>query len=164
MTRSGLVVVIALAACSKDKQAGSGGTVVQSRALEGATFALPAGWTSSYEPDHDAWRFAAADATTAIRLERADERYVASPDAYMQHIGSRLGKDRLVTIEFREAVGKTGFAMTLAGFRGENDPKPTRTTLVVRQLGKAWYDCHAEGIDDDALREQVMALCRSVRL
>jgi hypothetical protein len=162
MTRSGLVLVIALAACGKDKQAGSGGTVVQSRVLESATFALPEGWTSTYEPDHDAWRFASTD--TTIRLERADERYVASPDAYMQHIGSRLGKGRLVTIEFREPVGKTGFAMTLAGFTRENDPKPTRTTLVVRQLGKAWYDCHAEGIDDDALREQVMALCRSVRL
>ena len=160
--RRALVVcaLLALGACSKDKPEDRG-TVVQSRVLESATFDLPPGWTSSYGND-DSWQFASPDTQTTVRFERTDERYVASPDAFMQHVAPRYGKDKLVTIEQREHSGK-GFAITLAIFKGENDPKPQRTTFVVRPLSKAWYSCHADGLDEEAARNEVIALCRSVR-
>ncbi len=154
------LALVALLACGKANQEGSGGTVVQSRVLEGATFALPQGWTSSYGTD-DTWRFASPDARTTVLFERTDERYIASPDAFMQHVALRY-KGKLVTIEQREHAGK-GFAITLAIFAGEHDPHPQRTTFVVRPLGKAWFSCHADGLDDEALRNDVIALCRSVR-
>jgi hypothetical protein len=159
MTRSWLLLV-ALAACKGD-EAKPVGTVVESRVLEGATFTLPDGWTSTYGKD-DTWQFASADGRTKVRLERTDERFVASPDAFMQHVKPRFG-NRLVTIEQRDYVGK-GFVITLAAFAGEKDPKPQRTTFVVRPLGKAWFSCHADGLDDEESRNEVINVCRSVRL
>jgi hypothetical protein len=165
MMRSLVVVVVAVAAAAaaacKGEEAKPTGTVVESRVLEGATFALPQGWTSAYGKD-DAWTFASADAGTTVRFERTDERFVASPDAFMQHVKSRYG-GRLVTIEQREYVGK-GFIITLAAFKGEKDPSPQRTTFVVRPLGKLWFSCHADGLEDEARRNEVIALCRSVRV
>ncbi len=152
-----VLLLVALVACGKDKQEGAGGTVVQSRMLEGATFALPQGWTSTYGAD-DTWQFASSDGRT-VRLERTDERYVASPDAFLQHVAP----NPLATIEQREHAGK-GFAITIAIFASEKDANPKRTTYVVRPLGKAWFSCHAEGLDDETLRNEVIALCRSVRI
>ena len=150
MMRRALLLLLALAACKGDESKPTG-KVIESRVLEGATFALPQGWTSTYGKD-DAWQFASADPATTVRLERTDERYVKS----------RFG-NRLVTIEQREYVGK-GFVITLAAFKGDKDPSPQRTTFVVRPLGKAWFSCHAEGLEDEPRRNEVIALCRSVRL
>jgi hypothetical protein len=163
MMRSLVVVAVvafaAFAAC-KGEEAKPTGTVVESRILESATFALPQGWTSSYGKD-DPWLLTSPDGRT-VRLERTDERYVASPDAFMQHVKSRYG-GRLVTIEQREYVGK-GFVITLAAFKGDKDPNPQRTTFVVRPLGKAWFSCHADGLEDEMLRNEMIGLCRSARL
>ena len=159
MTRSWLLVV-AFAACKGD-EAKPTSTVVESRVLESATFTLPEGWTSAYGKD-DTWQFASADGATKVRIERTDERFVASPDAFMQHVQSRYGS-RIVTIEEREYVGK-GFTITLAAFAGDNDPNPQRTTFVVRPLGKAWFSCHADGLNDEDSRFTVINVCRSVRL
>lgn len=160
------VLFLALAACgNRDRTSDEGsGTIVASRALADLQLALPEGWTKTYEPSTDAWQLASGDARTAVRIERTDERYVASPDAYMQLVAARWGKDKLVTIEDREQLGRSGFALTLAVFAGEADPQPMRTTHVVRKHGKLWYRCFAEGVDDQALRTQVVALCRSIRL
>ena len=152
-----LLLLVALVACSKDKQEGSGGTVVQSRVLEDARFALPQGWTSTYGAD-DSWQFTSSDGRT-VRFERIDERYIASPDAFMQHVAPHP----LATIEYRDHVGK-GFAITIAIFARDNDPSPKRTTYVVRPLGKAWFSCHADGFDDEGLRDEAIALCRSVQI
>jgi hypothetical protein len=160
MTPRTLLLLLALAACKGD-EAKPTGTVIASRMLEDATFTLPQGWTSTYGKD-DAWQFASPDARTTVRFERTDERYVASPDAFMEHVAPRYG-NRLVTIEQREHSGK-GFAITLAAFAGEKDTHPQRTTFVVRPLGKAWFSCHADGLEDEAPRNEVIWLCRSVRI
>jgi hypothetical protein len=159
-----LLVALALVACSKtDKATSKGsGTEIKSRALADVELALPDGWTKTYEPDSDAWQLASADAKTMVRVERADERFVASPDAYMHHIAPRW-KPKLVTIEERKNV-KSGFAMMLGIFASENDPNPLHATVVVRELGGAWYRCLSEGTDDEGIREQIIAVCRSVRL
>jgi hypothetical protein len=159
MMRSALLLVAAFAACKGD-EAKPTGTIVESRILESATFDLPQGYTSTYGKD-DAWQLTSPDGRT-VRLERTDERFVASPDAFMQHVKPRFGS-RLVTIEQREYVGK-GFVITLAAFKGDKDPNPQRTTFVVRPLGKAWFSCHADGLEDEAPRNEMIALCRSVRL
>ncbi|HEY5945252.1 MAG TPA: hypothetical protein VIV40_07170 [Kofleriaceae bacterium] len=158
-----LLVLVIAGACSKTEQKETG-TVIAPRMLESATFELPQGWTSAYGKD-DAWQFASADARTKVRFERTDERFIASPDAFMQHVAPRYGKDKLVTIEQRDHSGK-GFAITLAVFAGESDPQPQHTTFVVRPLGKVWFSCYADGLglEDEPLRNQVVALCRSVRL
>jgi len=67
------------------------------------------------------------------------------------------------TIESRSGV-KDGFAMTIV-VNGPPDPKqPRRETYVVRQLGSGWYQCVSEWIPDDAFRDQVIALCKSLKL
>ncbi|HEX5060133.1 MAG TPA: hypothetical protein VFV99_12270 [Kofleriaceae bacterium] len=163
MMRS-LLLVLALAACGKsDKpKPEAHDNVIAPRALEGLAFDLPDQWTKTYDTDHDAWNIASADAATKVLIERADERYVASPDAYMHHV-SQQWPGKLVTIESRKNV-KGGFAMTLGIFTGEKDPNPQHATVVVRELGSRWYRCISEGADSEEIREQVLALCRSVRL
>jgi len=163
MTRS-VLLLFALAACGKSDKAKpeAKDNVVAPRALETVAFDLPDKWTSSYDKDTDAWQVASADAQTTVRIERADERYVASPDAYMHHVAQKW-QGKLVTIEARTNV-KSGFAMTLGIFTGEKDPNPQHATVVVRELGSRWYRCLSEGADSEEIRDQVIALCRSVRL
>jgi hypothetical protein len=152
VTRAALV--LALIACGKsDKPAAESKPAIESHALAAAELELPDGWTKAYEPTTDTWQLASQDAKITVRVEHADARYVASPDAYAHH----LAHGRPVTIEQRKNVN-SGFAMTLRidGVRA--------ATVVVRELGSAWYRCSSETADDDATREQVIALCRSVRL
>jgi hypothetical protein len=158
-----MVAVAALAlACSKKDSDGQGsGTVVKASVLADLVMTLPQGWTSAYDGNTDAWSVTGPG--VAAHIERADERYVASPDAYMQHLAPRWGK-KLVTIEQREQAGSSGFAITLAVFAAQNDPHPLRSTHMVRKLQRVYVDCNADGIDDEALREQLLTLCRSVRL
>jgi hypothetical protein len=139
------------------------GTTVAARAFADVRIAVPQGWTSQYDQGADAWEVVSADRRATVRIERADERYVASPDAYLNHLTPRWGTDKLVTILDRRHIG-SGFVLTVGVFAGESDPNPQSATYVVRKLGKLWYRCHTENVDDEALREQVIALCRSVRL
>ncbi|HEY5925353.1 MAG TPA: hypothetical protein VIV11_26900 [Kofleriaceae bacterium] len=158
-----LVLVLGLVACKSDSAKAKEGSanVITSRVLEDVTFSLPDGWTTSYEEDTDTRQFASSDGK-AVRLERADERYVASPDAFMRHLEPRF-KGKLMTIERRKNVS-SGFAVVLAIFASAKDSEPVRATFVVRELGSAWYSCWSEGTDDEAAQDQVIALCRSVRL
>lgn len=139
------------------------GTTVAARAFADVRIAVPPGWTSQYEQAADAWQVVSADRRATVRIERADERYVASPDAYLNHLTPRWGKDKLVTILDRRHIG-SGFVLTVGVFAGDDDPNPLSATYVVRKLGKLWYQCQVESVEDEALREQVIALCRSVRL
>jgi hypothetical protein len=159
MTAARLAICMLLGCSNRDSQGEAGSAApVASRALADATMTLPPGWMSSYDRTTDTWQITGA---ATVRIERADDRYVASPDAFMHHVSSRW-QGRLVTIEARQAVG-SGFAVTLAVFTGQSDPHPMRSTYVVKQLTRVWYQCYAEGVDDEAVRAQVIALCRSVR-
>lgn len=154
------IVALVVACGNRDPSGGAvGSAAVPSRALAEATMELPAGWSSTYDAATDAWQM--SDGRTTVRLERADDRYVASPDAFIHHISERH-KSKLVTIEHREHVN-AGFAVTLAVFASKTDPHPWRATYVVRQLTRVWYQCYAEAVDDETVRAQVIALCRSVR-
>jgi hypothetical protein len=149
-----VALVLALIACGKsERPTAESKPAIESHALAAAELELPDGWTKTYEPATDTWHVASPQAKTTVRVEHADARYVASPDAYAHH----LAQGKQVTIDQRKNV-KSGFAMTLRidGARA--------ATVVVRELGSAWYRCISETAEDDATREQVIALCRSVRL
>lgn len=166
VTRLVVILGVALAGCGKgDRTAGDQGKVIAPSVLADIElWPHPDGWTESYDAATDAWTVRSADGHTTVRIERADERYVASPDAFMHHVAAtRWSKDKLVTIEDREVIGN-GFELTLAVYAGANDSHPLRATYVVRKLKKIWYQCHADGVDDDALRTQIIAVCRSVHV
>jgi hypothetical protein len=158
-----IAVVAALGACGKGSSSSDQGTEIQPAAFAGAQMNLPPGWTATYDDKADTWNVVLPGGTKTVRLERADERHVASPDAYMQHVTPSFGKGKLVTIEQRETVSN-GFAITLAAYAGDKDPAPMRTTYVVKKLGRIWYTCHVDGVEDDTLRREVISMCRSVRL
>jgi hypothetical protein len=157
MMRSALVVV-ALFACGKDREVGTG-TVVQPSVFADVLLNLPDGWSATYDKATDAQVITGKG--TTVRLDRADERYVASPDAFMNHLSPRW-KGRLVTIEDRLNVRNSGFAMNLGIYKDEKDEHPLHVTVVTGKLGKVWYRCIGEGIDDEALRQEVIQLCQSV--
>jgi hypothetical protein len=157
-----LVAVVALGACSSESKPEQG-TVVASRALADLDATLPDGWTKTYDATADAWDIASGDGATKARVERTDERYVQSPDAYMQFVAKTWGPGRLVTIEERELMGTSGFVVNLAAFKGDSDPAPLRASHVVRKHGKLWYRCFTES-GDESRREMVNELCRSIRL
>jgi hypothetical protein len=66
-------------------------------------------------------------------------------------------------IEKREGV-KDGFAMTVVVKPAADPTHPKRETYVVRQLGNVWYQCMSEWIPDDAIRDQLVGLCKSLKL
>jgi hypothetical protein len=154
------VLALALVACGKDepKQVG---TVVKPSVFADIFIAEPADWTKAYDPETDSWLLTGPGAKTTVRIERADERYVASPDAYMEHLAPRW-KGKLVTIEDRDPIRSSGFAMTLGVYAGENDANPIRTAVAVGKLGTVWYRCMSDGAYDDNVRVFVTWLCKSV--
>jgi hypothetical protein len=135
--------------------------------LDHLQMALPAGWTSQYNADTDQWLFTTpplADGRTAnARIERAASNAVASPDAYLAQRKKAWDTGTQATIEKRQGV-KDGFAMTVSVTPAADPEHPKRETYVVRQLGNVWYQCLSEWVPDDATRDQLVALCRSIRL
>jgi hypothetical protein len=126
------------------------------------TMTVPAGWTSTYDAETDVMRFEAAGAHA--RIERAPATWVASPDAYIaQRKRYDLPPNTKVDIEKREGV-KDGFALTVVVTTPKEPDHPTRETYVVRQLGSAWFQCVSSSVPDDEFRDQLVALCKSLKL
>jgi hypothetical protein len=100
---------------------------------------------------------------TTVRLDRADERYVASPDSYLVHLKKGWDEGTTASIDSRATV-KDGFAMTITVKPAVDPDHPKRETHVIRQLGNVWYQCLSEWIPDDATRDQLLALCKSLKL
>ena len=158
--RSVALSLLLLFGCSKDKGADQS-NVVAPRAFADVQLTLGEGWGSTYDAATDT-RHLVGPGGTEVQLQQADERFVASPDAYMNHLSPRW-KGKLVTIEDRASVRSSGFALKLGVYTGENDPAPLHVTVVVGKLGRIWYHCIGEAIEDDAIHQQVIAMCRSVR-
>jgi hypothetical protein len=139
----------------------------QERKVDKLTMVVPSGWTSSYDAGLDTLRFEAATAdgrTANARIERAPARWVASPDAYLaQRKRYDLPPNTKAEIEKREGI-KDGFALTVVITTPKDPEHPTRETYAVRQLGSAWYQCVSESVPDDTFRDQLVALCKSLKL
>lgn len=135
--------------------------------LDTLTMAVPDGWKAEYDKDGDKWLFTTPpipDGRTAnARIERADNRAVASPDAYLHKRLEYWDKGTTAEIEKRESV-KDGFAMTVTVKPAVDPAHPKREMYVVRQLGNVWYQCMSEWVPDDAMRDQLLALCKSLKL
>lgn len=169
-----LVVVVGLAACSSpkrddQKEAPAPAPVAEQKpqTIEHLQMAVPEGWTAAYDAEWDKWLFDTppiADGRTAnARIERADPHAVASPDAYLAQRLKYWDQGTTAEIEKREGV-KDGFAMTVVVKPAVDPAHPKRETYVVRQLGNVWYQCMSEWIPDDAIRDQLVALCKSLKL
>ena len=139
----------------------------QTHKIDKLQMTVPDGWTATYDADGDKWLFESpklADGRTAnARIERAPESAVASPDAYLAQLRRVWDAGTTAELEKRESV-KGGFAMTLVVKPAADPAHPKRETYVIRELGSVWYQCLSEWIPDDATRDQVMALCKSLKL
>jgi hypothetical protein len=136
------------------------------RKLATIEMTVPPGWISKYDEAGDRWLL---DATTSAgaasaRIERAPATWVASPDAYLaQRKRYDLGPGTKAEFDKRQGI-KDGFAMTVLVTPPADRGPPRRETYAVRQLGSAWYQCVSESVPDDAFRDQLVALCKSLEL
>lgn len=171
-----LVLVAALVACGKQDAAPKRDEVKPAppaveqkpQKLEHLALTLPKGWSARYDADGDMWLLDAPplpDGRAAnARIERAASSAVASPEAFLHHRLTRYW-DPGTTAEIESRAGvKDGFAMTVVVKAAADPQHPKRETYVVRQLGNVWYECLSEWIPDDATRDQLIALCKSMKL
>lgn len=170
-----LVALVVLAACGNEstpardipKSAAPAPLDEKLRKLEQIELTVPEGWTGKYDPASDRWLFETAPTadgrTATARIERAPATWVASPDAYLAQRKRYDLPGAKAEIEKREGV-KDGFALTVVVTPAKDPDQPRRETYVVRQLGSAWYQCVSEWVPDDAFRDQLVALCKSLRL
>lgn len=137
------------------------------RTLDTLQMQVPNGWQATYDKAADAWLFTTpplADGHTATaRIERADPHMVASPDAYLASRRKRWPESTTAAFEKRESV-KGGFAMTVSVTPAADPTHSRRETYVVRELGSVYYECISEAVPDDATRDQLVALCKSLKL
>jgi hypothetical protein len=131
------------------------------RTLDTLQMQVPDGWQATYDKASDAWLFATPSATA--RIERADPHVVASPDAYLHARREHWPTGTTADFEKRESV-KGGFAMTVSVKPAADPAHPRRETYVVRELGSVYYECISEAVPDDATRDQLVALCKSLKL
>jgi glucose/arabinose dehydrogenase len=178
--RSTTLAALALAACGK----GDAGTKSEPapvpaeprpapqqpqrpQTIDKLEMAVPDGWTAKYAAEADKWLFETPplpDGRTAnARIERAAPGAVASPDAYLAQRLRSWDAGTKADIESRRSV-KDGFAMTVVVRAAVDPDRPKRETYVVRQLGNVWYQCLSEWIPDDTIRDQLLALCKSLKL
>lgn len=131
------------------------------RALDTLQMQVPDGWRATYDKAADAWLFTTP--TAAARIDRADPHMVASPDAYLAARRKRWPEGTTADFEKRESV-KGGFAMTVSVKPPADPTHPRRETYVVRELGSVYYECISESVPDDTTRDQLVALCKSLKL
>jgi hypothetical protein len=166
-----VLVAAALAACGRQdappKVEPKAAPMREQKKLDTLHMTVPDGWTSNYDSDGDKWLFESpklADGrTTYARIERAPLNAVASPDAYLAQLFKHWDAGTTATFEKRATV-KDGFAMTLVVKPAVDPDHPKRETYVIRELGSVWYQCLSEWIPDDATRDQLLALCKSLAL
>jgi len=168
------VVLLALVACGKsdapkrdESKPAPKAEPAPPHKIDKLQVTVPDGWTAKYDAEWDKWLFESPKLpdgrTTNARIERAPASAVASPDAYLAQLKKYWDEGTTAEFEKREAV-KDGFAMTLVVKAAVDPAHPKRETYVLRELGSVWYQCLSEWIPDDAIRDQVLALCKSLKL
>ena len=85
----------------------------------------------------------------AVTVETIGDAASASPEALRQYLLSKAQIDSRLALS-------DGFAATFTN-------GTTRETHVLREHRNLWYRCHAQ-VTDDAMRDQVIALCKSYKL
>lgn len=99
--------------------------------------------------------------TIGFIVERAPKRAVASPEALRHYLETAVWPAGTTSeLESRKSLSD-GFATTFVVRYPSAQPQAIRETHVVRQLGSEWFHCTAAPVLDDAMRDEVPALCRA---
>jgi hypothetical protein len=127
---------------------------------------LPEGWTSRYDQASKVWVFSTKTADgrpVYTHLQRFTAAVAPTADDYLA-MRKRIW-DKGTTAELIEHHKLAdGFEMTVTVKPAVAPTHPTRETYVLRQSGDSWLDCQCEGVPDDAIRDQVIAVCSSATL
>jgi hypothetical protein len=135
--------------------------------LDTLSMTVPDGWTARYDDAGDTWSFESpplVDGHTASAMfERAPRQVTAGPEALRHHLETRTwAAGTKAEIARRKGV-RDGFAVTLV-VRTPSDPeRPTREVHVIRELGSEWFRCVSMSIPSEAIEDQVLALCTSIK-
>ncbi len=126
---------------------------------------LPAGWTSEYDRDLDRWLFtlpAQGHERPAIHAHLAQLSAAIPPSAkdYLTLREQLWDKGTVAEIVEQQTL-PDGFAMTVNVKPAVDPTHPKHETYVLRHAGDTWLDCQCEWVPDDAIRDQVLALCES---
>lgn len=134
--------------------------------LETMKSTLPANWTSEYDKDSKVWVFAtkAPDGRPVYtHLQRFMAAVAPTPEDYLA-MRKRIW-DAGTTAEIAEQHKLAdGFDMTVTVKPAVDPTHPKRETYVLRKSGDSWLDCQCEWVPDDAIRDQVIAVCSSATL
>jgi hypothetical protein len=134
--------------------------------LETMKSTLPEGWTSEYEKDSKVWLFAtkAPDGRPVYtHLQRFMAAVAPTPEDYLA-MRVRIW-DKGTTAEIAEQHKLAdGFEMTVTVKPAIDPSRPKRETYVLRKSGESWLDCQCEWVPNDAIRDQVIAVCSSATL
>ena len=134
--------------------------------LETMKSTLPASWTSEYDKDSKVWLFStkAPDGRPVYtHLQRFTAAVAPTPDDYLA-MRKRIW-DAGTTAEITEQHKLAdGFEMTVTVKPAVDPTRPKRETYVLRKSGDSWLDCQCEWVPDDAIRDQVIAVCSSATL
>jgi hypothetical protein len=127
---------------------------------------LPEGWTSEYEKASKVWLFStkAPDGRPVYtHLQRFTAAVAPTPEDYLA-MRLRIW-DKGTTAEISEQHKLAdGFEMTVTVKPAIDPSRPKRETYVLRKSGDSWLDCQCEWVPDDAIRDQVIAVCSSATL
>ena len=174
-----LLLLLLLVACrdrehdlirDKPVKTGSGSAVLLPPkplgSIETMKSTLPANWTSEYDKASKVWVFAtkAADGRPVYtHLQRFMAANAPSPEDYLEMRKRVWDVGTTAEIAEQHQLGE-GFEMTVI-VKPQVDPAhPKRETYVLRKSGDSWLDCQCEWVPDDAIRDQVIAVCSSATL
>ncbi len=173
-----LAILLVLAACGRDTktilEAPPRGSAAAKPAAPSArpkiaalTTTLPTGWTSQYDAGIDMWIFTSpklADGRTTIaHLAQLSAAVAPSPEDYLALREHLWDKGTTAAIVGQQKLAD-GFAMTVNVKPAIDPTREKRETYVLRHVGATWLDCQCEWVPDDAIRDQVIALCSSAKL
>ncbi len=167
-----LALAVLLVACGRDTDAvlkapakGSGAAVtkpiVASTKLAALTVTLPTGWTAKYD-DRGSWSFASSPAQHAsVHLAQMSAAVAPSLEAYLALQTSPKATTSKV---LAKQTLPDGFAVSIEVALNADPGHAKRASYVVRQLGSVWIECVCIDVPDDAIRDQVIAICSSAKL
>jgi hypothetical protein len=127
---------------------------------------LPEGWTSEYDKATKLWVFTTKGPDgrdVYTHLQRFTAAVAPSPDDYFAMRKQIWDAGTTAEITEQHKLGE-GFEMTVTVKPAVAPTHVSRETYVLRKSGDSWLDCQCEGVPNDAIRDQVIAVCSSATL
>jgi hypothetical protein len=171
MRASSFAIAMMLVACGGNKDDANKqrppAKVAEKHTVDAVRMHVPEGWKAEYDAGNDTWRFTSPPIqdrrTISVILERTPPQTTAAPEALRHYLETKSwAKGTTAEIEKREALSD-GFAAILLVKSAADPVHPTRQVYVIKELGSEWFRCFSTSVDDDAMRDQVLALCKSIK-